>query len=86
MAIPFLSWREPCLSHVLPVEGTAAEILAVAMRPGPLNVQQVDGMRQRNSPCSQTPGYVSPHYHWPGEIQVRVTAKVAEDIHLNNFM
>lgn len=69
VAIAFLCWVEPCLSQVLPVEGIAAQLLSFGLGPGPLDSQQLDVAWQRNSPCSQTPGYMPPHCHWPGQTQ-----------------
>lgn len=67
VAIALLCWVEPCLSQVLPVEGTAAQFLSFDLGPSLLDGQQLDVARQRDSPCSQTPGYMPPHCHWPGQ-------------------
>lgn len=63
VAVAFLSRREMHLSQVLPVEGAAAQLLPLNLGPGSLDSQQLDLAGQRDSPGSQTPGYVSPHCH-----------------------
>lgn len=56
VAVALLSRGEPGLSQVLPVEGAAAQSLALSLDPGPLDRQQVDVAAKRDPPSSQTPG------------------------------
>lgn len=70
VAVASLCRGESHLGQVLPVEDAAAQLLLLILGPaGPLNSQQLDVAGQRDSPGSQTPGYVPPHRHWPGQTQ-----------------
>lgn len=42
VAVAFVYRGESCLSQVLPVEGAAAQLLALGLGPGPLDSQQMD--------------------------------------------
>lgn len=64
---------EPHLSQVLPVEGTAAQLLALSLGLQPLDRQQLDVAGKRDSPGSQTPGDVPPHRPGPEQTQEKVT-------------
>lgn len=86
VTIAFLCWVEPCLSQILPVEGTAAQPLSFGLGPGPLDSQQLDVAWQRNSPCSQTPRYMSPHCHWPGQTQGKCYRLWWWNITLNTYI
>lgn len=56
VAVAPVCTREPGLGQVLPVEGPAAQLLALGLAPGPLKSQQVDVARWRNPPDSWMPG------------------------------
>lgn len=71
VAVASLCRGESHLSQVLPVEGAAAQLLPLDLGPGPLDGEQLEVARQRDSPGSQTPGYVPPHCHRPGQTQGR---------------
>ena len=78
VAVASLSRGESHLGQVLPVEGAAAQLLALGLGPGPLDGQQLDVAGQRDPPGGQTPGDVSPHGHRPGHTQGKVTGCVGE--------